>query len=96
MLKQAGIPFKREYSFNDFKKETKKYRFDFFIDNRYLLEIDGEFHEEIDRQEDDKIKNAYCEQNKIPLVRIPKKELIDITLDDLLLEKTPFICVGGN
>lgn len=94
MLNQAGIPFQRQYSFSDFKKGNKKYRFDFFIDNKYLLEVDGEFHVQNNKQKDDQIKNSYCEQNKIPLIRISTKDLMNITLDDLLLEKTPFLCIG--
>lgn len=94
MLKDQCIPFVREYSFEDFRKENKKYRFDFYVDNSYLIEIDGEYHQmdEI-RIEDDNIKNNYCKNNNIPLIRIPTSHLQDIKLQDLLLDTTSFrIC----
>lgn len=94
MLKNQNIPFTREYSFNDFKKGNKKYRFDFYVDNSYLIEVDGEYHStDKERIEDDNIKNQYCKKNKIPLIRIPTAHLQNIQIEDLLLDTTNFrIC----
>ena len=38
----------------------------------------------------DNIKNQWCKDNHIPLIRIPYSHLNKITLSDLLLEKTIF------
>lgn len=37
LLEKYKIPFEQEKSFN----EIKKYRFDFFVDNKYIIEFDG-------------------------------------------------------
>ena len=70
----------------------------------YLIEFDGRQHfsgpeakwnqegntlEEI--QQRDKLKNEYCQKNKIPLIRIPSQHLKGISLKDLKLETTDFI-----
>lgn len=73
-------------------------RFDFFIeqdDKNYLIEFDGIQHfEEVDyfshdtlqnRQEKDKIKNQWCIDNHIPLIRIPYTAVWNLTLKDLQL-----------
>lgn len=71
----------------------------------YLIEFDGRQHfygvdggkwhaegntlEEI--QERDEIKNQYCLNNNIPLLRIPYTELKTLNLKDLKLETSDFI-----
>lgn len=71
---------------------------------KYLIEYDGEQHFEkfvresgwcnrenfMKTQYHDEIKNQYCEQNQIPLIRIPYTQLSKLTLNDLLLETTQF------
>ena len=37
MLSNANIPYTREFVFSDFKP----YRFDFFVNNKYIIEYDG-------------------------------------------------------
>ena len=77
-------------------------RFDFAIfDNnqlKYLIEYDGETHAEecsagwntIEKiqyqQKCDKLKDEYCQNNNIPLIRIPYTKLNSITLTDLILK----------
>ena len=77
--------------------------FDFYIDNKYIIEYDGETHyrknlhgwhteERLLKQwERDIIKNKWCLENNIPLIRIPYTHLKDLCIDDLKLETSKFI-----
>ena len=71
----------------------------------YLIEYDGEQHfqdraevktfwsnlETFEkRQERDELKNQWCMENNIPLIRIPYTHLKDLSIEDLLLETTTF------
>ena len=93
-------------------KEGYKYYFDFgILDNNknllYLIEYDGIQHfsvlHQFSKNKDslfiiqnrDKIKNDYCFNNNIPLIRIPYT-IKQITIDDLLLEKSQYICRKEN
>ena len=105
LLEENNIPFEREKSFKDCVLiNNHKARFDFYIDNKYLIEYDGEQHfqsgsgwnteEKVKiTQESDKIKNEWCKNNNIPLIRIPYTHK-KITLNDLLLETTSFLING--
>lgn len=84
----------------------RKFRFDFYIDNLYLLEYDGEQHfkesslfggkEEFEkRKEYDKYKNSWCEENGIPLIRIPYNKISTLDIQDLKLETSYFIITKG-
>ena len=97
ILTQAGIPFEREKRFSTCKDEALL-PFDFFVNNQYLIEYDGEQHfnpnsffysEKI--QKHDEIKNQWCKENHIPLIRIPYTHYPELALTDLLLETSPFI-----
>lgn len=94
------IPFIIEYKFED----LNKYRFDFYItDKQYCIEYDGETHyqanlhgwhneEQLKRQQErDEIKNQYCKEHNIPLIRIPYTHLKDLCIDDLRLETSQYI-----
>lgn len=100
ILKEYNIPFIREKSFDSCinPKTNKKLRFDFFVDNKYLIEYDGIQHsvdtpmknwgESIDDvQYRDNIKTQWCKDNNIPLIRIPYTKYKDLTIDDLLLQE---------
>ena len=99
LLKQHNIPFVQEKIFENcrFVETNLPARFDFYVDNKYLIEYDGEQHF-IDsfygtltkNKQRDKIKNQYCKQNNIPLIRIPYTHLNNIIIDDLKLETTKF------
>ena len=81
----------------------KNAAFDFYINNHYLVEYDGEthyksimhgWHNETQlkaQQERDIIKNKWCLDNNIPLIRIPYTHLKELCLADLLLETSQFI-----
>lgn len=104
LLAQKNINFSREYRqiING-----KKLRYDFAIfDNqqklKYLIEFDGKQHlnssdffggQEYLKyiQEHDIIKNEWCKDNNIPLIRIPYAHLESLCIEDLLLETSQFI-----
>ena len=97
ILDKNKISYQREYIFKDLK-DKGALRFDFAILNKdnqviRLIEFDGEQHfKEVDffsqsleeNQRHDTIKNQYCKDNNIPLVRIPYWERNNITLEMLL------------
>ena len=95
LLTEYNIPFEREKTFDTcINPETgKKLRFDFYVDNKYLIEYDGEQHfnprgfmeQDKSLTQRDKIKNKWCEENHIPLIRIPYTKYSTLSIDDLLL-----------
>lgn len=98
ILTQANIPFEREKRF-DTCKDKNILPFDFFVNNKYLIEYDGNYHfNEKDTffnkemvQKHDIMKNAWCLANNIPLIRIPYTKYDSLCLEDLLLETSQFI-----
>ena len=87
---------------NDIKEDLIKNKdlelFDFYIDDKYLIEYDGKQHfknegffdyESTHRH--DLIKNQWCKDNNIPLIRIPYTHYDNLCLEDLLLETSNFI-----
>lgn len=100
ILVQSGKNFQKEKTFDNFVTQTNThYRFDFYLDNKFLIEYDGIQHFEQhffgntikefeERIKYDQIKNKYCLDNNIPLYRIPYYDLDKInTLDDILQDK---------
>ena len=98
ILKENNIPFIEQKSY-------KNYRFDFYVNNKYMIEFDGEQHFMYkggwfteDRfntiHQNDLIKNKYCFDNNIPLIRIPYDAEYD--LNDLKLETTRFLLTPEN
>ena len=95
ILKEYNIPFEMEKTFETcINPKTKRLlRFDFYVNNQYLIEFDGIQHfiqsrdwEPLeDTQYRDNIKNQWCKENNIPLIRIPYTKLNTLTIDDLLL-----------
>ena len=99
-LKSKKYIYKKEYSFSDcYNKYVLRFDFAVFVDNEIkLIEYDGMQHfrpydyyggketfENIVLR--DEIKNKYCENNNIPLLRIPynkKNEIVEI-LDKYLV-----------
>ena len=97
ILTQAKIPFEREKRFNDCK-DKGMLPFDFYVDNKYLIEYDGNYHFEDSglfdtqqAQKHDKIKNEWCLAHNIPLIRIPYNIYDNLKLEDLLLETSQYI-----
>lgn len=82
-------------------------RFDFAIYHdgilMYLIEYDGVQHYHTDSgwnteekfnqiKRKDNIKNIFCKEHNIPLIRIPYTHLEKLSIKDLLLESTQFLC----
>jgi hypothetical protein len=76
-------------------------KFDFYVNNYYLIEYDGKQHYEATggwntefqlskTQEHDVYKNQWCKENNIPLIRIPYTKINTLTIEDLMLETTQF------
>lgn len=106
LLQQHNIVFEEQKIFNDCKFPNSGYaaKFDFYIDNLYLIEYDGEQHYYYDNNSSswntkenfintqirDNYKNQWCEKNGIPLIRIPYTQLNKLNINDLKLETTTF------
>ena len=104
LLKKNNIIFEEQKKFdNCYNINTNRpFFFDFYINNQYLIEFDGEQHyqpstgfftqEKVQEiQQRDALKNQWCKDNNIPLIRIPYWHLKDLKLEDLLLETSDFI-----
>lgn len=105
ILESNNINYKSQKWFTDCR-DINPLPFDFCIytkDSYYLIEFDGEQH--FTRREDgrfggeddfettqlhDQIKNKYCLNNNIPLIRIPYTHL-HITMEDLIPETSQFL-----
>lgn len=99
LLIENSIPFTTQKRFKDLGNLS----FDFYIDNTYLIEYDGETHYQHNlhgwhdeehlkaQQERDIIKNQWCKDNNIPLIRIPYTQLPNLTIEDLKLKTTKFL-----
>jgi hypothetical protein len=91
-LKSNNIKFINQYKINECRN-LLPLPFDFYLPElNILIEYDGRQHFEPislfggniglkKRKKNDNIKNKYCEENKIPLLRISYLENIDIKLD---------------
>lgn len=101
LLQANNIAYEREKIFDDFKP----YRYDFYVNNNYIIEYDGkqhfqnyswggETHTLQESQKRDALKNEYCFTHNIPLIRIPYTHLKDLQIEDLILETTTFLMKG--
>lgn len=109
ILLKNKIPFVKQKTFDScrFIDTNALARFDFYINDKFLLEFDGQQHyfcndygyftkeNFIKIQEHDKIKNQWCEKNNIPLKRIPYTYLNKITLENIL-DDTFLVREGEN
>jgi hypothetical protein len=99
------IEYQKEKTFENCKylDTDQLARFDFFIENKYIIEYDGIQHFEYREigwnnkenfqkvQNHDTFKNQWCKENNIPIIRIPYTHLDKICLEDLKLETSKFI-----
>lgn len=104
ILEKNNIEFQTQKTF-DTCKDINLLLFDFWVSNSYLIEFDGMQHfksveyfggEECftTLQKHDKIKNQWCKDNNITLIRIPYTQLNKITLQDIQPETSSFIVKG--
>ena len=95
LLTENNIPFEREYKFNGCR-DKEPLPFDFYVNNEWVVEVDGMQHYQpidfyggkenfIKRQKHDQIKNLYCKQNNIPIIRLvyDTDKDFNITLEDI-------------
>ena len=87
-----------------FENSGKRARFDFYVENNYIIEFDGQQHfsystgwntkeKMIQTQERDKFKNNWCKENNIPIIRIPFWEIDNLVIEDLMINSK--FLVGG-
>lgn len=97
ILQENKLRFEREKIF-----PNTNFRFDFFVENTYIIEYDGRQHFQDyswgskshtveESQKRDNQKNYYCYQNNIPIIRIPYTHYTKLELKDLLLETSNFV-----
>ncbi len=102
ILKENNIPFVYQYT-TEKCKDKNMLPFDFAILNEkqevsYIIEFDGKHHFEDCHgwsnleyvQKHDLMKNNYCFENNIPLIRIPYT-VKEIKIEDLKLSSTKFL-----
>lgn len=101
LLIKHNINFEKEKQFDTcILPSGKRARFDFYVNNKYIIEFDGKQHftqndffqqslEQI--QQYDTIKNKWCFLNNIPIIRIPYTHLEKININDLILDTSNFI-----
>lgn len=105
LLTSAKIPFIAQWTKHSciFPDSFCLAKFDFYVDNKYIIEFDGKQHFEYSglgwdnennfyiTQFRDQYKNQWCYDNNIPIIRIPYTHLKKIVIDDLRLETTNFL-----
>lgn len=101
ILESYSINFKKQFTFDDLKYKRKlRFDFAVLDDNNnllYLIEYDGIQHFSYSgngwnniknfyaNKTRDNLKNNYCKNNNIKLIRIPYTHFSDIVIDDLLI-----------
>ena len=98
LLSKNNIPFEKQKTFNTcILPSGYKARFDFYVNNSFLIEFDGIQHFEVFGRTDeleleniknkDVYKNNWCKINGIPLKRIPYLDIRKFTFEDLMSDK---------
>ena len=102
LLNQYNIPFEKEKQFQDsmYSNTNGFFRFDFYVNNTYLIEYDGIQHYKensffnlslAEQQQRDIEKNLWCKNHDIKLIRIPYYWYSKLTIKDLLLDTSGFV-----
>lgn len=102
LLLKYNITFVQQKTFESCK-DKNLLPFDFYVNNEYIIEFDGEQHFFARKQgfftenkvqiikKHDNLKNNYCWNNNIPIIRIPYWQYENLTINDLKLETSNFI-----
>lgn len=102
LLMTNNLQFKYQHAFDELSDK----KFDFYINDNYIIEFDGSQHfyytgrgwdtqNHYERtHKSDLLKNKYCFEHNIPLIRIPYDT--NYTAEDLFLETTRFLLTPGN
>lgn len=103
LLLNNNIEFETQKSFNTCVLESgRKAKFDFYVEKKYIIEYDGIQHFEPRigwnteenfnvTKENDKIKNNWCLENNIPIIRIPYTIFSELKLEDLQLNSSKYL-----
>lgn len=107
LLQKNNIDFKKSWYFSDcyiFKGHPLRFDFGVLQNNElsYLIEYDGIQHYQVlggwntqehfnDLKTRDTLKNTYCQEHSIPIIRIPYTQYENLKIDDLKLETSQFI-----
>lgn len=106
ILEKNNIFFEQEKTFDNCysPKTNYRFKFDFFVNNKYIIEFDGEQHfyyynnngwntkESFEKNKfNDECKNNWCIKNNIPIIRIPYWYINNIKLEDLQIETSKFL-----
>lgn len=103
ILQNNSINFERQKTF-DTCRNKELLRFDFYLpDYNVLIEYDGIQHFQYNEKSgwnteenfkktknNDNIKNQWCKDNNIPLIRIPYTHFDKLNINDLILKTTNF------
>lgn len=108
LLEENNIKFEQEKTFDGCINENtgQKYRFDFYVNDSYIIEFDGLQHfieagdtwernnplEERQMRDIQKVK--WCVKNNIPIIHIPYYNVDNITIESLLLDTADFVIAG--
>lgn len=96
ILQENNINFETEKKFADCK-DKGVLPFDFYVEDSYLIEYDGIQHYQETMYDyeythaHDLIKNNWCKEKGIPLIRIPYTHFDNLCLEDLMLDTSKFI-----
>ena len=106
LLTENNIPFGYQIDYLDLPGKKFDFHIGTNLEKGYIIEYDGQQHffytgtgwdtqEHYERTHaNDLIKNKYCFENNIPLIRIPYDA--DYTINDLKLETTRFLLTPEN
>ena len=107
LLRENKIEYIKEYSPDNLKRKGNlRFDFAILDEKHfvvYFIEYDGQLHygysdsgwdtaERFQRTlESDSLKNSYCQQHHLPLIRIPYTRYDQLNINDLLLATSEFI-----
>lgn len=96
LLEEHGIFYEYQKRFQDcrYPDSNKLVSFDFYVDNRYIIEFDGRQHFSATggwntqavyekTVEHDKFRSEWCKNHNIPILRIPYTMLETLVFDDI-------------
>ena len=98
LLQKNNIQYEKEKTFSScvFNDTKQLARFDFYVNNQYIIEFDGEQHFNytqtgwntkenfIKTKEHDNYKNQWCKENKMTIIRIPYHHEKEIFLENVI------------
>lgn len=100
LLQENNIPFQTQKTFETciFPDTNRKALFDFYVDNKYIIEYNREQHygyrnigwsneTQFNKTvEHDKFKENWCKENNIPLIVIPYWKFNTLSIQDLMIK----------